>query len=236
MRWSVFSFAFLMFFSLTGCNNDDKIVGNYICNTGDSIDRDEIEISISKNSKATFKHRNEIIKGRWDGDSNKINTYFTIHGHSGVISLIKTGKFNLDFEIYTLTSEGKSVEDACLKLKQGSFDDIQKYEYIAKKSYLNALQENAENLSTLKTTLFLIKSSLDMALLDGKYIKRLSTNNTKLFDVIFQNPLQAGTSKGKWSKKDSIYYFHLTKNKVISFMYDSKNSKFECIYNCQYLK
>ena len=240
-RIKIYCLAFLMLMGFSGCG-DSEIVGNYICNVGDDIDRDEIEINIQENSKVTFKHKNKIIKGKWDKDTNNINVYLTINGHSEEISLIKTGKFNSNLEVYTISSEGKTMQDACLKLKKDSFDDIKEYEYITKKAYVNTIKETEEYLSRLKMDVSSIKSSIITTrqenILKGQdigYMKNLSTDNINLFDKVLMYPIKAGKTKGKWERNANDYDYHLTKNKVISFMYDSKNGTFECFYNCEYL-
>ena len=222
-------------FILVGCSKKDEVSGNYLC----LVNGKNLDIFIKEDSKATVKYRGKTYTASWKGDTNKINVETNILNKRRQLTLLKTGKFDMNLEIYTLLSPDKEAKDACYKLRTNSEKDLANYTYIITNNMLQNTEEKAKRLSTLKSDISIIKSAIiverQSRLIQGDstYIHSLSSNDSELFDKILSYPMKAGTTDGKWEKTGKYEYtFHVDKNTNIIFKYNNQNGNFQCISNC----
>ena len=222
-------------FILIGCSKKDEVSGNYLC----LVNGKNLDIFIKEDSKATVKYRGKTYAASWEGNTNKINVETNILNKRRQLTLLKTGKFDMDLEIYTLLSPDKEAKDACYKLRNNSEKDLASYKYISTNNRIQNITEKAKRLSALKSDFLIIKSAImterQLRLIhgDSTYIHSLSSNDSKLFDRILSYPLTAGTTNGKWEKTGKYEYtFHVDESTNIIFKYDNQNGTFQCIYNC----
>lgn len=223
-------------FIISGCAKEDTVRGNYMC----QVNGENLDIFLKEDSKATVKYKGNTYTALWKEGNNKIDIQTIINDKERNLMLLKTDKFDMDLEIYTLQSGNKEAKDACYKLKSNSKKDLSSYSYIM----VQNSKQKVENLAKLKSDLALIKSAImnekQKRILNNDsslYLDSLSTNKTELFDKILLYPYAASNNLGKWSKEaNHQYIYHLAPGSDIRFEYNNIDGTFECISHCSLLK
>jgi len=100
-----------------GCSNDKNISGDYICSkTYNDGTLDIISFFIREDSIASVKYKGKNYKANWSGNVNKIDIITTMYNKPFAVSLLRTNKFDINSEVYSIVKNGKTFEDACLKI------------------------------------------------------------------------------------------------------------------------
>ena len=103
---------------LNSCSSSNDVSGDYLCSrqrtTSDSIEK--MQFFVRENGKASVKYKGKNYKANWNGSTKQVDVTVTIYGDTKTISLISTGKFDINSEVYSMLINNKISEDACLKV------------------------------------------------------------------------------------------------------------------------